>query len=169
MDVIKYILVTMFFLSACTNVERKLTSFESIAIDSAICNYMKLNNAGNDMVIIFKKGYVDDKISIYQFHSNFLSSIDTISCYLSYNKSGYKVIIQDKFNDNSQVFKGTYKTIDDFVIFDSDDAILIINNITGKFEIVNFGQRYMPLNEMICKVKLIIEKLRGENLTDTKR
>lgn len=169
MKAIKYILFSIVLLSSCKNVDQKLTLFESMAIDSAICNYMKSNDVGNDLVIIFKKGYVDEKISIYQFHSTFLSSIDTIRCCLSHSKSGYTVIIQDKFNDNSQVFKGTYKTIDDFVTFDSDEAILILNNITGNFEIVNFRQRYIPLNEMICEAKLIIEKLRGEVLTDSIR
>lgn len=169
MGLIKYFLFAIVFLSACTKADRKLPLFESIAIDSAICNYQKLNDTGNDMVLIFKKGYADDKISIYEYYGNFLSSIDTIRCYLSYNKSGYNIIIQDRFNCNSNVFKGTYKSIDDFVTYDSDEAILIINNTSGVFEIINFGQQYKPLNEKICEAKMIIEELRGEIVTDTIR
>lgn len=169
MGVIKYIFFVIVFLSACTKVDRKLPLYESVAIDSAICSYQKINDTSNDMVLIFKKGYVDDKISIYEYYGNFLSSIDTMRCYLSYNKSGYNIIIQDRFNCNSSVFKGTYKSIDDFVTYDSDEAILIINSISGVFEIINFGQQYIPLNEKICEAKLTIEKLRGEILTDTIR
>lgn len=153
------IFLLLLFVSCTKENALKLNQSEKLAIERAVLEYVS-NDINRDIeLMVFEKKYRDKAISIYEYSSFNKNNIDTLKCNVITEIHNRTVIIINYFDNPSEVYIGNY-SLNNLVTEDSPQSILIINNETGLFQIINFGQKYLPFYNKICEIQYNIEKIR---------
>jgi hypothetical protein len=130
------------------------------AIERAVIEYVWGDTERSVNLIVFEKKYNDEIISIYEYSANFENNIDTLKCNLITKMHNRTVLIVDNFVKPNKIFLGSKSSGNDFILNDSPEALIVINNETGQFKIINFGQKFIPFIQKICEAQSIINEMR---------
>lgn len=107
-------------------------------------------------MFISKKNY---GITIFEFSSRLKSYNDTLFYSKKYSVMNVDVYVRDFANSGNEMIIKDQK-YNEFAFYDPSIAILIVNELTGRFKVVNFGQQYMTFAEMMCFSIDIINSLK---------